>query len=174
MLAVGDPGGDVLPNLSEAQLFYCGVGEMCNSGWWLGSALDYCKDTGLVPQSCFPYSDHNQPCKLCDGYDDDRGAWLCKNSWGTGWGEGGYFWIAYGECGIDWAMWVIDGFAVIYLLIVASRLLVGNEVQFTCGSRDRSCAGHRGWLPHGAFPVVNDLLSGGETEPPTEAGRCGR
>jgi C1A family cysteine protease len=43
------------------------------------------------------------------GYDDAGGYWIAKNSWGAGWGEdkhgnpygGGWFRIAYGECGID-------------------------------------------------------------------------
>jgi C1A family cysteine protease len=34
------------------------------------------------------------------GYDDTQNCWICKNSWGTGWGESGFFKIAYGQCGM--------------------------------------------------------------------------
>ena len=34
------------------------------------------------------------------GWDNDKGAWLMRNSWGTFWGEGGYMWIKYGANGI--------------------------------------------------------------------------
>ena len=30
------------------------------------------------------------------GWDDGKQAWLIKNSWGEGWGEGGFAWIKYG------------------------------------------------------------------------------
>ncbi len=181
-VALSDPGGGALLDLSEAQLFYCGAGpNKCGYGWWPSAALEYAKNTGVVPDSCFPYSAGDQPCKLCAnweslvtkisnwrgissvadmkaylssrgplttaftvyrdffgysggvyshqsgeavgghcvacvGYDDSKQAWLCKNSWGSGWGEGGYFWIAYGQCGIDAYMWAVDGFARIYPL----------------------------------------------------------
>lgn len=41
------------------------------------------------------------------GWDDAKNAWLLKNSWGTGWGIGGYMWITYTSCrvgeGAAWA-----------------------------------------------------------------------
>jgi hypothetical protein len=40
-------------------------------------------------------------CVSLIGYDDALGCWIGKNSWGTGWGDGGYFKIAYGECNIE-------------------------------------------------------------------------
>lgn len=48
-------------------------------------------------------------CVSCIGYNDAGGYWICKNSWGTGWGESGFFCIAYGECGIDSTMWAVEG-----------------------------------------------------------------
>lgn len=40
-------------------------------------------------------------CVEIIGYNDSQGCWICKNSWGSNWGEGGFFRIAYGECQID-------------------------------------------------------------------------
>lgn len=35
------------------------------------------------------------------GYDDSLQCWIAKNSWGPGWGDAGFFKIAYGQCQID-------------------------------------------------------------------------
>lgn len=48
-------------------------------------------------------------CVCVVGFDDADGYWICKNSWGTGWGDKGFFNIAYGQCGIDAEMWAVDG-----------------------------------------------------------------
>jgi C1A family cysteine protease len=40
-------------------------------------------------------------CVAIVGYNDNPGYWICKNSWGKGWGDQGFFKIAYGECAID-------------------------------------------------------------------------
>ena len=38
------------------------------------------------------------------GYDDSHQYWICKNSWGTWWGENGFFRIKYGDCQIEYAL----------------------------------------------------------------------
>ena len=53
-------------------------------------------------------------CVTIVGYDDtwggeDEGYWIVKNSWGTGWGEDGWFKIAYGECDIEKAVYYLTG-----------------------------------------------------------------
>jgi C1A family cysteine protease len=40
-------------------------------------------------------------CVALIGWDDEQHCWIAKNSWGTGWGEGGFFRIAYGEAYIE-------------------------------------------------------------------------
>ena len=41
------------------------------------------------------------------GWDDEKQAWLIKNSWGTWWGDDGYMWIRYGANSIGYAAaWV--------------------------------------------------------------------
>jgi cathepsin L len=45
---------------------------------------------------------------LIIGWDDQKGAWLVKNSYGAKWGEGGFGWIKFGSNNIgQWSAWVV-------------------------------------------------------------------
>lgn len=48
-------------------------------------------------------------CVCFVGYDDGQSCWICKNSWGQGWGQSGFFQIGYGECGIEASVHAVDG-----------------------------------------------------------------
>jgi C1A family cysteine protease len=49
-------------------------------------------------------------CVSIVGYNDAQAYWICKNSWGPGRGESGFFRIAYGDCYIEtWDVRAVDG-----------------------------------------------------------------
>ena len=56
-------------DLSEADLYFCfgpRHGSNCDTGWIPSQALPHCANPGIVDEACFPYSDKDQPCKLCN------------------------------------------------------------------------------------------------------------
>jgi hypothetical protein len=66
-IAAGNPNLDV--DLSEAHLWFCygpshGAGACPLGGWWPDQAFPGLI-AGVVPSTCFPYTDQNQPCNLC-------------------------------------------------------------------------------------------------------------
>ncbi|MFL5809861.1 MAG: C1 family peptidase [Flavisolibacter sp.] len=60
-------------------------------------------------------------CVCIVGYDDNLQCWICKNSWGSGWGESGFFRIGYGQCGIDAENYGVNG-------ILNTRWIRGKKV----------------------------------------------
>lgn len=71
-------------------------------------------------------------CVSIVGYDDPGGYWICKNSWGTGWGESGFFKIAYGQCGIETWSGPFGGLGVVVTQWLNNRTVQGlwaNESQ---------------------------------------------
>jgi len=51
-------------------------------------------------------------CISIVGYNKSQGYWICKNSWGTDWGEKGYFRIAFGEVEIGTYVRKINGVSI--------------------------------------------------------------
>lgn len=58
----------------------------------------FCYTDGVYTYDYGDYIGNHAICVI--GYDDAQKCWICKNSWGTSWGDNGYFKIAYGQCGM--------------------------------------------------------------------------
>ncbi len=56
----------------------------------------YSYSSGIYSYTSGTYQGNH--CVLIVGYDDTTQCFIVKNSWGAGWGESGYFRIAYSEC----------------------------------------------------------------------------
>jgi len=95
-------------------------------------------------------------CIVIVGWDDTmcggEGAWICKNSWGSGWGVGGYFYIKYGEAGIN-----TGGNRPINAHLPTTRL-VPDEYSTIQGAIDSAQRGDVIKIAGGAYvgPVVLD------------------
>ena len=67
--------------------------------------------TGIMPMPTRFEQPLGGHAVLCVGYDRQAQRFLIRNSWGTGWGQGGYFWMPY-EFYCDpkhtFNFWVID------------------------------------------------------------------
>ncbi|RLF63630.1 MAG: hypothetical protein DRN31_02020 [Thermoplasmata archaeon] len=76
-----------------------------------------------------PTSDINHQVVIV-GYDDDQECWIVKNSWGSNWGENGFFRIAYGDCQIEHEIVYADFSPIIARAGGPYFSNVGEQVQF--------------------------------------------
>ena len=96
--------GDSLENINLIKTKIMQEGVMAICMCWSSSFFNYTYYAHYQPVS--NATDPNHSIAVV-GWDDnfdknkfkttppDNGAWLCKNSWGSGWGLNGYFWISY-------------------------------------------------------------------------------
>ena len=87
-------------------------------------------------------------CVQIIGYDDTQRCWIGKNSWGTGWGAGGFFRIGYGEVGIDASMWAITG--AVKSPLLSSLHVVGAQAG---GVRHTTRTPKPSWIPSTVVPT---------------------
>lgn len=103
------PSGDInkIASVEDIKEAMCKYGPIAASVQVDGLFQNYASGVffGFASNYSSPSSNH---AILLVGWDDDKGAWLMKNSWGTDWGEDGYMWIKYNSNNIGRrAAWIV-------------------------------------------------------------------
>ncbi|MCX8019672.1 MAG: C1 family peptidase [Chitinophagaceae bacterium] len=106
---VVDPSGDInkIPSVSAIKEAICKYGPVAASVQVTPLFQNYTNGVFFEFESNYnnPTSNH---AIVIVGWDDDKQAWLIKNSWGTDWGEDGYMWIKYNSNNIGRrAAWIV-------------------------------------------------------------------
>jgi len=106
---VVDPSGDISKIASVAAIkdAICKYGPIAASVQVTGLFQNYAGGVFYEFASNYNSPSSNHAITIV-GWDDDKGAWLIKNSWGIDWGEDGYMWIKYNSNNIGRrAAWII-------------------------------------------------------------------
>jgi len=102
-----DPPGIVPGNLLERLKTYLAAGHPSMFGFTVYSSIEMADERGAIPFPARSERILGGHAVLAVGYDDritianrssgneTKGALLIRNSWGKGWGDGGYGWLPY-------------------------------------------------------------------------------
>ena len=98
--SVRAPAFQYIGSIEDQKIWIDSVGPLVT---WLNVYQDFSgAGSGVYRRSTSPTNlARGGHFMLVVGYDDALGAWLCKNSWGTGFGANGYVWLAYGDSNVD-------------------------------------------------------------------------
>ncbi len=95
--------GNLFPGVAQIKAALCKYGPVSGSVEATDAFTMY--KSGVFDEMSAGKTNH---AIMLVGWDDARGAWLLRNSWGTDWGEGGYMWIKYGSNSVGkTASWVM-------------------------------------------------------------------
>jgi tetratricopeptide (TPR) repeat protein len=96
-------GNATLPSVDEIKQSMCQYGPLATTVAATNAFVAY--GGGVFNEGSNAQINHGV---VLVGWDDERGAWRMRNSWGSNWGEDGYMWITYGSNRIgSYSAWVM-------------------------------------------------------------------